>query len=289
MAVFVKRRVMSPHGKIGRARSPGPSPSAWRRRAASPKAGRARCWARCRSGSRLPPRRKAAPVATASTRPLYLIDADGSHLHPLVSIPEYTTCGSPEWSRDGTKIAFDARRSVQGETCVQNHVFVAAADGSWVEDLGPGGMPSWSPDGRQIAFSHWQPESGVSVMNADGSERRLLDAEGWGAEWSPRRNEIAYVISPAGGQKLCIYDVTSQDRRTLLGDPISSTFATGYLVAGRPAPVFQRFSSRRYVATRRGPSGRGAQGLSGAAAQCRDCPTSAAAPRSPGAAPAGRS
>jgi Tol biopolymer transport system component len=160
---------------------------------------------------------QAAPVATGVIRPLFLIDADGSHLQPLVSIPEYTACGSPEWSRDGSKIAFDAWRSAQGESCAQGHVFVAAVDGSWVEDLGPGGMPSWSPDGREIAFSHWRPESGVSIMNADGSDRQLLDADGWGAEWSPRRNEIAYVISRAGGQKLCIYDVDSKDCRTLLG------------------------------------------------------------------------
>jgi beta-lactamase regulating signal transducer with metallopeptidase domain/Tol biopolymer transport system component len=175
-----------------------------------------------------PAKPSATPTTKGGSRPLFLIDADGSNLRSFVSMPEYTAFGSPEWSRDGKKIAFDAWRSSQGETFDQGHVFVASADGSWIADLGPGGMPSWSPDGKQITFSHWHPASGVSIMNADGSDRHLLDADGWGAEWSPRRSEIAYVISPAGGQKLCIYDVGTKDRRTLLGNKIFKYIRQGF-------------------------------------------------------------
>src|SRR4029453_14898746 len=47
---------------------------------------------------------------------------------------------------------------------------VDPGDGSET-DLGPGIMPSWSPDGSKLAFLG---DGGTSVMNADGSGRRLL-------------------------------------------------------------------------------------------------------------------
>ncbi len=41
---------------------------------------------------------------------LHVMDADGRNLRRFVSHPEYTAHGSPAWSCDGSKLAFDAWR-----------------------------------------------------------------------------------------------------------------------------------------------------------------------------------
>ena len=60
-----------------------------------------------------------------------------------------------------------------------SHLLTCQADGQGLKDLGTGAMPSWSPDGKRITFSCYDPR-GVWTMNADGTSRELLDAEGWG-------------------------------------------------------------------------------------------------------------
>ncbi|NOX56377.1 MAG: hypothetical protein GXP27_18415, partial [Planctomycetes bacterium] len=106
-------------------------------------------------------------LPTGMEHPLYIMNRDGTDLRPLVSIPEYTAHGSPAFTPDGKRIAFDAWRSGRGETYVNAHIFVADANGGNVRDLGPGAMPSWSPGGNRIVFSCYQPR-GVWIMHADG-------------------------------------------------------------------------------------------------------------------------
>ena len=74
--------------------------------------------------------------------------------------------GSPSWSSDGGRIAFDSLRDGNGEIYVMN------ADGSGqtrlTDDPGFDGSPSWSPDGSRIAFQSFRdgdanPE--IYVMN----------------------------------------------------------------------------------------------------------------------------
>ena len=128
---------------------------------------------------------------------LHVMDCDGRNLRPFVSHPEYTAHGSPAWNRDGNKLAFDAWRSRRGETYVDAHIFTCNADGSQLKDLGVGAMPSWSPDGSRFVFSSYSTR-GVYLMNADGTGRRLLDADGWGGEWSPTADRIAYAAYSSG-------------------------------------------------------------------------------------------
>lgn len=64
-------------------------------------------------------------------------------------------------------------------------------------DSGPGGGsmtiipedsdPAWSADGQWLAFTHQDSLNlgSLYVARVDGSERRLVAAGGWGADWSP--------------------------------------------------------------------------------------------------------
>ena len=61
-------------------------------------------------------------------------------------------------------------------------------------------------------------------MKADGSNRRYLDANGWGSQWSPTRNEIAYTVSDGGRANLCVYDLDKEERRMLLETPYRKIF-----------------------------------------------------------------
>jgi TolB protein len=146
---------------------------------------------------------------------VFVMNADGTDLHRVSPLSDVTATGSPEWSHDGTWIAYDGWRSVVGENNDDAHVFTVNADGSSPKDLGPGAMPSWSPDGKRLTYSEYAPERGVWIMNADGSDRQLIDDAGWGSEWSPKRNEIAYTTHD-GPANICVYDVEKKQRRKLL-------------------------------------------------------------------------
>ena len=143
---------------------------------------------------------------------LSVINADGTGLHQVAAMPDFTRLGSPDWSRDGSKIAFDGWREFYGKDLDETHVFVINADGAGLKDLGMGCMPSWSPDDKQLTYCQYSEGRGVWVMNADGSGRRLIDGGGWGSQWSPVRNEIAY----ARNSDICIYDLGTGTSRTLL-------------------------------------------------------------------------
>lgn len=146
---------------------------------------------------------------------IYVMNADGSGLHRVTPVSEFTAVGSPEWSRDGKRIAYDAWCGIMGEGGNDAHIFTVDAAGGDPKDLGPGAMPSWSPDGKQLTYSEYAPQRGVWIMNADGSGRQLIDSGGWGSEWSPTRNAIAYTVQENGGN-ICVYDVESKQRRKLL-------------------------------------------------------------------------
>ena len=185
----------------------------------------------------------AEPAATKASAAdsLHVMDADGRNLRPFVSHPEYTSHGSPAWSCDGSKLAFDAWRSVHGETYVNAHIFMCNADGSQLKDLGIGAMPSWSPDGSRIVFSNYSPR-GVWIMNADGTGRELLDADGWGAEWCPRGDMIAYSVSAAGAN-IAVHDLATSATDHLAGRSLRNGLSGVW--HGRPTANWIAFKGRR--------------------------------------------
>ncbi len=158
---------------------------------------------------------------------LFVMNADGKELLQLPSPGAYDGQGSPVWSPDGKKIGFDAWRASIGENYRQAHVFTAKADGSNPQDLGDGAMPSFSRDGSRITFSRYRPNRGVWTMNADGSDKTLLDANGWAARWSSDGRHIAYTTY-RDGVNIVIYDVREKQRRRILNATHSERYRIIY-------------------------------------------------------------
>jgi hypothetical protein len=133
---------------------------------------------------------------------ILFLNADGSESACLEPMVEYSSCGSPRWSRDGSKIVLDAWRSWCGENARLCHVIVANPDGSEMKDLGLGAIPSVSPNSKLITFCQYSPDSGIWIMNIDGSDRKLIDSEGWCPDWTTNNEEVVYTVYTDGGANL---------------------------------------------------------------------------------------
>jgi TolB protein len=98
--------------------------------------------------------------------------------------------GRPDWSPDGTEIAFASIRNMK------SWVAVMAADGSNQKLLAEGKSPDWSPDGKQIAFS--RSDGQICVMSADGSNIRQVthsDTFKSGPSWSPDGKQMVFILT----------------------------------------------------------------------------------------------
>ena len=132
---------------------------------------------------------------------IYVMDADGGNQENLTNHPAFDS--QPDWSPDGTKIAFYSSRDGR-----PGQVYVMDADGKNVikltEGPGQGGSPDWSPDGRKIAFTVANlGKYHIEVMDADGNNREKLVDQAAYPSWSPDGGKIAFisrVAIPATGE-----------------------------------------------------------------------------------------
>jgi len=148
----------------------------------------------------------------------FLSDADGwDHLHVMPAAggeAVQITRGAfeawrPEWSPDGTRIAFDSN---EGDNPGQRHVYVAtigddpagATTRRLTSGRGTNIDPSWSPDGTKLVYQHTDPESPADlfVIDADTPDAapvRLTDSLPAGIDRSAFvAPELVYYPGPDG-------------------------------------------------------------------------------------------
>ena len=146
---------------------------------------------------------------------IYVMDADGGNQENLTNHPADDR--QPDWSPDGTKIAFASSRDG-----IPSQIHVMDADGKNVIRLtdGRGGKrdPDWSPDGKKIAFSVDDREDHIAVMDADGNNREKLEDQAMGTSWSPDGKQIAFMSWTDGHHEIYVIGVGGQGRKKVTQD-----------------------------------------------------------------------
>jgi TolB protein len=140
---------------------------------------------------------------------VFTINRDGSHRKQLTHVADDQGAGSPEFSPNGEKIAYESNESGGFQIWVMN------SDGSHQKQLtdAPGFedlQPTWSPDGKQILFSHCGEPFGfitycdIATMKANGSNVETLLNDGHWTNvrptYSPNGSQIAFSSDRGGLQ-----------------------------------------------------------------------------------------
>jgi dipeptidyl aminopeptidase/acylaminoacyl peptidase len=168
-------------------------------------------------------------------RHLYVFDLETGDLRQITAGP-YDE-GGPVWSPDGTRIAFTSNRTPDPDTNANSDIWVVAAGASEpvtepqriTANPGSDGSPAWSPDGRQIAYTTvtrpdliWYATTHLAVVNADGSESRVLtesmDRNVSAPRFSPDGDLIFFGVEDSAENQVAAYDVgTGEIRRVTAG------------------------------------------------------------------------
>ncbi|MDE0502913.1 MAG: hypothetical protein OXI86_02450, partial [Candidatus Poribacteria bacterium] len=149
---------------------------------------------------------------------IYLMDADGGNQARLTHHPANDS--DPDWSPDGTKIAFTSSRDGKRQIYVMN------ADGSHLKkltDTRDNTDPDWSPDGHTIAFTvhpDWMNDwaDHIAVMDADGRNRVRHEDHGMHPSWSPDGRAIAFVSSRHGNNEIYVISADGQRLKRVTHD-----------------------------------------------------------------------
>jgi Tol biopolymer transport system component len=166
-----------------------------------------------------------AEPATKGSAAVWVADVDGQNLRRL---SETFNAEDPEWSPDGTKVAYllydgfsdysylhvidadgshDRRYRLTGnfswaprgnllayDSLGRKHVYIVRAGRAGVVGLKAGASPSWAPDGRRLTF---QRRGLVYIADAVGRGQRRL-VRGTRPSWSANGRLIAYAGTKCG-------------------------------------------------------------------------------------------
>ena len=146
---------------------------------------------------------------------IYVMDANGRNQERLTNHPAYDY--DPDWSPDGTKIAFVSSRDGGA-----SQIHVMDADGKNVIRLTDGRgtkwAPDWSPDGKKIVFSVDDWVDYIAVMDADGNNRVRHEDQARDPSWSPDGRTIAFLSSRDGGNEIYLVGAGGQGLKRVTHD-----------------------------------------------------------------------
>lgn len=158
---------------------------------------------------------------------MFVMNADGSQVELLadVGLFDATYLGSPDWSPDGKSLVFDATPPRGLNSDFSQSVIVSLSmsgpNPGTFQKLGFGNCPDWSPDGKKITFfvNGGNPAGdlpGVWIMNADGTERRLLARGLCTPRWAPDGRSVLCCNNFSGPKRYALINVeTGRTRRIL--------------------------------------------------------------------------
>jgi Tol biopolymer transport system component len=144
---------------------------------------------------------------------LAVMNADGSGQHLITPGSLVKFSYAPDWSADGTRLAFVRRWFDGRSTPAQIGTIRPDGTGSRIITAFPSQHaydPYWSPDSRRIVFTAQSPtESEIWVMNRDGTgQQQLTDGHiDLHVTWSP--NGAKLVFSSDRGPGLQLFTMSS--------------------------------------------------------------------------------
>jgi Tol biopolymer transport system component len=146
---------------------------------------------------------------------VFVYDGDTNTSIRLTDNPDRDS--TPNWSPDGTKIAFRARTDGNSDVWVMN------SDGSnkmqLTTDPAFDGDPRWSPDGSQLLFTSQRTgDYEIWVMDADGSNQRNLTnhpADDEYPTWSSDGALVAFHSARHGGISLWVMKADGTEQSNL--------------------------------------------------------------------------
>jgi Tol biopolymer transport system component len=131
-------------------------------------------------------------VSINGTFNIWVMKADGTGVTPVTKLTAAgADCGAASWSPDGTKLAFECARSLDGSDATNANmtvnIWIVNADGTGaipLTKLTAAGASShdvdWSPDGSKLAFDSLRAIDGSDLANA-ASNIWVMNSDGSGA------------------------------------------------------------------------------------------------------------
>ncbi len=155
---------------------------------------------------------------------IYIMNADGSGIERLTSDPGNDT--SPDWSPDGTQIAFDSNSSSDDTDDSEIHRYTLA-DGSirsMTSGEGASADPDWSPDGSLLVIEANYGREQFAMWTLDEGATRLRyisrsDNTHQNPTWSPDGTQIAVSILVNNNYDIYITDANGDVTAQLTDDP----------------------------------------------------------------------